>query len=105
METAMKKLLILLASLSPALAYAGDEAFDCSRKNGDIECKAKKDHLTVKAVTIDGGECAVPAANKVYNKVLNKNDKFTLPGSHECFYVSAFTITTGDGKTQKFWAF
>ena len=101
----MKKLFILAALLAPCVAFAGDEAFDCSRKDGDIECKAKKDHLTVKAVTIDGGECAVPAANKVYGKVMNKDDKFTLPGSHECFYVSAFTITTKDGKTQKFWAF
>lgn len=101
----MNKLMILLALLAPSAAFAGEGTFDCNRKEGDIVCKVKKDHVTVKAVTIDGGECEVPAKNKVYGKVMNEDDKFTLPGSHECFYVSSFTIKTGDGKTQSFNAF
>jgi hypothetical protein len=36
---------------------------------------------------------------------MKKGDKFKLPGAQECFYVSGFTITTTDGKTQKFYAF
>ncbi|MCC3244507.1 hypothetical protein LG047_04080 [Methylocystis sp. WRRC1] len=101
----MKKLLFAVLALAPSVAYAGDEAFDCSKKDGDVECKVKKDHVSVKAVTIDGGDCAVPARDKAYHKTMAKGDKFKLPGSHECNYVRAFTITTEDGKTQKFVAF
>jgi hypothetical protein len=36
---------------------------------------------------------------------MKKGVKFKLPGAQECFYVSGFTITTTDGKTQKFYAF
>ncbi|HEY8215005.1 MAG TPA: hypothetical protein VIG36_12840 [Methylocystis sp.] len=103
----MKKLLLLTAILfAPAIAWAGDEAFDCNKKfDGEVECKVKKDKVAVKAVAIDGGQCAAPNDPKVYGKVMNKGDKFKLPGAHDCFYVSGFTITTSDGKTQKFYAF
>jgi hypothetical protein len=107
MEQFMKKLLLLTAILfAPAIAWAGDEAFDCNKKfDGEVECKVKKDKVAVKAVAIDGGQCAAPNDPKVYGKVMNKGDKFKLPGAHDCFYVSGFTITTSDGKTQKFYAF
>lgn len=103
----MKKLLLLTAILiAPAIAWAGDEAFDCNKKfDGEVECKVKKDKVAVKAVAIDGGQCAAPNDPKVYGKLMNKGDKFKLPGAHDCFYVSGFTITTTDGKTQKFYAF
>ncbi|WP_292532784.1 hypothetical protein [Methylocystis sp.] len=103
----MKKFLLLTALLfSPTIAWAGDEAFDCNKKfDGEVECKVKKDKVAVKAVSIDGGECAAPADSKVYGKVMKKDEKFKLPGAHDCLYVSGFTITTTDGKTQKFYAF
>lgn len=101
----MKKLLILAALLAPSVAYAGDDAFDCNRKNGDIECKVKKERVSVKAITLDGGDCNVPQKNKVYGKPMKKDDKFALPGQSDCNYVRAFTITTADGKTQVFDAF
>lgn len=103
----MKKLLLLTAILfAPTIASAGDEAFDCSKKfDGEVECKVKKDKVAVKAVAIDAGECTAPNDPKVYGKVMKKGDKFKLPGAHDCFYVSGFTITTADGKTQRFYAF
>jgi hypothetical protein len=63
----MKKFLPLLALiLSPAFAHA-EEAFDCNKKfDGEVECKVKKDKVAVKAVAIDGGECAAPTSSKVY---------------------------------------
>ncbi|PPD24698.1 MAG: hypothetical protein CTY30_01510 [Methylocystis sp.] len=102
----MKKFLPLLALIfSPAFAHA-EEAFDCNKKfDGEVECKVKKDKVAVKAVAIDGGECDAPNTSKVYGKAMKKGDKFKLPGALECFYVSGFTITTTDGKTQKFYAF
>ncbi len=103
----MKKIMLLAAFLlSPTIAYAGDEAFECSKKfDGEVECKVKKDKVAVKAVTLDAGECAAPTTSKVYGKAMKKGDKFKLPGTQECFYVSGFTITTTDGKSQRFYAF
>lgn len=103
----MKKLLLLAAILlSPTIAWAGDEAFDCKKNlDADVECKVKKDKVAVKAVSIDGGQCAAPNDPKVYGKVMMKGDKFKLPGAHDCFYVRGFTITTTDGASQKFYAF
>jgi hypothetical protein len=103
----MKKILLLSAILlSPTIACAGDEAFDCNKNfDGEVECKVKKDKVAVKCVEIDAGLCAAPADSKVYGKVMYKDEKFKLPGARDCYYVSGFTITTTDGKTQRFYAF
>lgn len=107
----MKKLL-LIATLIPTFAYAGDEPFDCSKKHntGVIHCTAKQDNVAVDSITLHGGgsplggECASPVDTKLHHKVMMKGDKFDVPGSKECQYVSGMSIKTHHGKTQHFHA-
>jgi hypothetical protein len=107
MEQIMKKFLLLTAILfSPTIAYAGDEAFECNKEfDGEVQCKVKKDKVAVKAVTLNDGECATPPDSKIFGKKMKKGDKFKLPGTQDCFYVSGVTITTTDGKSQWLYPF
>ena len=82
--------LMLVCSMSAA--YAGEEAFECSKHDGDVVCKAKKDNVSVEIITINGGECDVPIDPKVHNKNFQKGEKFTVPGSHECMYVRTVSV-------------
>ena len=101
----MKKLLLLLA-LIPNVAYAGDEAFECTKKHGtgEIQCTAKQDRVAVDSITLNGGDCPSEAHPKIHHKVMMKGDKFIVPGSKECHYVSGMTLKTHHGKTQHFHA-
>lgn len=89
----MKKL-ILFFCLIPTLSFA--EAFDCHKKDGEVECKAKED-VSISSITINGGECE----SSLYNKRVRKGDKFVVPGSKDCFYVRSVHINTHDGKTHR----
>jgi|688.fasta_scaffold1432473_1 hypothetical protein len=97
----MKKLVILAAFL-PGVAYAGDEPFDCNHNHhdGEMHCSVKAESVTVRSVSINGGECAAPTQHEIFNKTYYKGQKFTVPGTRECFYVRSIAITTGSGKTQ-----
>ena len=95
----MKKYLALVA-LIPSLSYAGDDTFDCSKRGGEIQCKAKLDNVAIQTIEINGGRCNSPVDDKLHHKVMMKGDKFIVPGSKECHYVSKITIQTHDGRTQ-----
>jgi hypothetical protein len=98
----MKKLAFLFF-LFPAAVYADDKMFDCSKKKGLIECKVLKDGVSVHAVSLNGGECNAPHS-KIHHTLMKKGDKFTVPGSRECYYVRKVSITTHEGKKQTFLA-
>ena len=93
----MKKL-ILFFCLIPSLSFA--EAFDCHKKDGEVECKAKED-VAINSIEINGGECESPYNPKLHHKRMKKGDKFIVPGSKECFYVRSIHINTHDGKTHR----
>ncbi len=93
----MKKFALLFA-LIPSFAYASDDAFECGKKDGVLECKAKKDGVSVNSVDVNGGECAPDA--KMSHKAMKKGDKFKLSNSDDCLYVRMITIKTHDGKKQ-----
>ena len=95
----MKKYLAFFA-LIPSLAYAAEDAFECSKHDGEIQCKAKLDNVAVQTIEINGGKCASPVDSNLHHKVMMKGDKFNVPGSKECHYVSKITIQTHDGRTQ-----
>ena len=88
---------ILLFITSCNFAYASDDSFECSKHDGDVVCKAKKNNVSVEAITINGGECQSPADANVYHKNFNKGEKFTVPGSHECFYVRTVSVKAHGG--------
>ncbi len=101
----MKKLLFVFAIL-PSFAYAGDDAIDCSKKN---DGSVKKDQVIVDAITINGGDCDIPAGDKVLHHAYKLGEKFTvpiksegIPGLSSCAYVSAVTVKTHDGKKKTF---
>lgn len=98
MEHVMKKL-ILIFCLIPTLSFA--EAFECSKHDGNVVCKAKENGVAVNSISINGGECASPYDAKLYHKVMKKGDKFTVPGSKDCFYVRSVHINTHDGETHR----
>jgi len=89
----MKKLILLFCFI-PSIAFA--EAFDCHKKDGEVECKAKED-VAISSIVINGGECDC----SLHNKRVRKGDKFIVPGSKECFYVRSIHINTHDGKTHR----
>lgn len=95
----MKKLLVLAAFL-PGFAWAGDEALDCAKHDGVLQCKVKADRVSVRSVTINGGDCPAPAKHEIFNKTFYKGEKFSIPGTKECHYVSGVSIMLGNGKTQ-----
>ncbi|GLI93298.1 hypothetical protein [Methylocystis echinoides] len=107
----MKKLLFVFAIL-PTMAYAGDDAVDCSKKpDGSVKCEVKKDNVVVDAVSVNGGDCDVAAGDKILHHAYNVGDKFTvpvkgggipIPGLGGCGYVRAVTVTTHDGKSKTF---
>lgn len=101
----MKKIIFALLLL-PSMAYAGDDKeFDC-HKNHDhaVECKAKKDNVAIQSIEINGGSCDSLVDNKIHHKIMNHDEKFTVPGSKECGYVAKITVHTHSGKTQHFTA-
>lgn len=97
----MKKLLIL-AALLPGIAYAGDEPFECNHNHhdGELHCSVKAETVSIRSVSINGGECEAPARHQVFSKTYHKGEKFTVPGTKECSYVRSVSITTDSGKTQ-----
>ncbi|WP_363348320.1 hypothetical protein [Methylocystis echinoides] len=106
----MKKFLFLFAIL-PTLAYAGDDAVDCAKKNdGSVKCDVKKDQVVVDAIVVNGGDCPVAENDKVLHHAYKIGEKFTvpaksdspLPGFGGCSYVRAVTIKTNDGKQKTF---
>ena len=105
----MKKLLFLFVLL-PSSAYAGDDAVECSKKEGSVKCEVKKDKVIVDAIEVNGGDCPVAAGDKVLHHAYNKGDKFTvpaksdspLPGFGACSYVREVTVKTHDGKKKTF---
>jgi hypothetical protein len=97
MDPVMKKL-ILLFCLFPSISLAA-EAFECSKKEGDVVCKANQDNIAISSIVINGGECESPYNSKLHHKVMRKGDKFVVPGAKECFYVRSVHINTHDGKT------
>lgn len=106
----MKKLLFVFAIL-PSFAYAGDDAVDCAKKNdGSVKCEVKKDQVVVDAISVNGGgDCDVPAGDKVLHHAYKLGEKFTvpvksegLPGLGSCAYVRAVTVQTHDGKKKTF---
>ncbi|MCX7899360.1 MAG: hypothetical protein N2444_04635 [Methylocystis sp.] len=108
----MKKLLFALA-LTPLLgapAFASDDAVECSKKEGKIKCEAKQDHVVVDSISVNGGECDVPAGDKVLHHAYNKGDKFSVPVMGDdaplpftgCGYVRTVTVKTHDGKKKTF---
>lgn len=96
MDPVMKKL-ILLFCLLPSVCLA--ESFECSKKDGDVVCKALKDNVAVNSIVINGGECESPIDSKLHHKIMMKGDKFIVPGAKDCFYVRSVHINTHDGKT------
>lgn len=106
----MKKFIFLFAIL-PTLAYAGDDAVDCVKKNdGSVKCEVKKDQVVVDAIVVNGGSCVVDDNDKVLHHPYKAGEKFTvpaksdspLPGFGGCSYVRAVTIETHDGKKKTF---
>ena len=97
----MKKILLALL-LIPTLAYAGDEEFDCSHKEGVVECHAKQDGVAIQSIELNGGNCESLVHPKIHHKVMRKGDKFVIPGSKECGYVAGVKIHTHSGKSQHF---
>jgi hypothetical protein len=105
----MKKFLFLFAIL-PTLAYAGEDAVECTKKNdGDVKCEVKKERVVVDAIAINGGDCQVPPSDKILHHPYHQGDKFSvpvkregLPGFAACSYVSSVTIKTHDGKSKTF---
>lgn len=95
----MKRYLVL-ALFVPSLAWAGDDYFECTKHDGEVHCKAKLDNVAIQSIEINGGKCPSPVNEALHHKVMIKGDKFTVPGSKECHYVSKITIHTHDGKTQ-----
>jgi hypothetical protein len=96
MDPVMKKLILLFCFI-PSITLA--EAFDCHKKDGDVECKAKEDGVAISSILINGGECESPYSSKLHHKTMRKGDKFIVPGAKECFYVRSIHINTHDGKT------
>lgn len=106
----MKKFLFLFAIL-PTFAYASDDSIDCSKKpDGSVKCSVKKDGVIVDAITINGGDCAVPSSDKILHHAYNNGDKFSvpikseavIPGLGACSYVSSVKVQTHDGKSKTF---
>lgn len=108
----MKKLLpLFLFALIPAVAYAKDDAVDCSKKHdGSVKCEAKKDQVIVDEIVVNGGDCTVQNNDKVLHHPYKIGDKFTVPAKSEnplpgfdgCSYVRIVTIKTHDGKKKTF---
>lgn len=101
----MKKILLAMV-LIPSIAYASEEEFDCHKNHTDhaVECTAKKDGVSIKRIEMNGGSCSSPIDLKIHHKIMNHNEKFTVPGSKECGYVSGVTVYTHSGKIQLFQA-
>lgn len=98
----MKKLLPILL-LTSTMAYAGDEEFDCHKNHEHaVECKAKRDGVGIKDIQINGDECESVPNSKINHHAIHKGEKFTVPGSKECFYVRGMTILLEDGNSQHF---
>lgn len=108
----MKKLqLLFLFALIPAVAYAKDDAVECSKKrDGSVKCEVKKDKVIVDEIVVNGGGCTIPNNDKVLHHPYKVGDKFTvpaksdspLPGFDDCSYVRIVTIKTHDGKKKTF---
>ena len=78
---------------TPALA---SEDVSCEKKASDshiVHCKAKK-VTDVSLVSINGGECNAPSFH------WHGSGGFAIPGTKECGYVSAVTLSlNGHNKT------
>lgn len=103
----MKKLLFLAAFI-PNAAYASD-AFDCiknhaSSESAEIICTAKHDNVAIKEIKLNGGNCTNLVSEKIHHKVMMRGDKFVVPGTKECGYVSGMSIKDHNGKTHHFHA-
>lgn len=91
----MKKLIVLLCIVS-GTAWAADD-ISCDKKVTDshiIHCKAKK-VMDVSLVSINGGECNAPSFH------WHGSGGFTVPGTKECGYVGAITLSI-DGHNKTF---
>lgn len=79
--------LLLLLSLIPSIAFASEEV-ECSKnKNFEVECKVKEKTF-VNKVVVNGGECSTHSINKI----LNKDSKFIIINSKQCYYVSGVDV-------------
>lgn len=107
----MKKLALALA-LTPILAgfaLASDDAVECAKKEGVVKCEAKQ-NIIVDAISVNGGDCDVPASDKVVHHAYKKGDKFSVPVKGEdvalpfsgCNYVRTVTVKMHDGKKKTF---
>lgn len=86
----MKKYaLAILLLATPAHAY---DHFECSKHSGEVSCKATKDNVVIENILINNGTCASSMNANLHHKVLMKGEKFVIPGSKECFYVSGVTF-------------
>ncbi len=91
----MKRLVVLVTMIS-GTAMASDD-ISCEKKVSDshiIHCKAKK-VMDVSLVNINGGECVAPASH------WHGSGGFSIPGTKECHYVSAVTLSI-DGHNKTF---
>lgn len=82
--------------LISSTAYASDD-ISCEKKTSDshiVHCKAKK-VIDVSLVSINGGECNAPSFHR------HGRGEFSVPGTKECGYVSAITLTI-DGRNKTF---
>lgn len=107
----MKKLLVAIA-FAPLLSLptlASDDAVECTKKEGAVKCEAKQD-IVVDAISVNGGDCDVPANDKVLHHAYHKGDKFSVPVKGDgvalpftgCGYVRTVTVKMHDGKKKTF---
>ena len=88
--------IFVMLLLSCSVAMASDD-LSCEKKptdNHHIHCKAKK-VIDVSLVSINGGECNAASFH------WHGSGDFTIPGTKECFYVKAVTLSI-DGKNKTF---
>jgi hypothetical protein len=91
----MKKFAIAFLMLTtPANAY---EHFECSKHDGEVSCKTTKQNVMIDDIKINNGNCSSDTNASFLHKTLMKGEKFVVPGSKECFYVSGVTITLKGG--------
>lgn len=89
-----KYALAILLMATPAYAY---DHFECSKHNGEVSCKATKDNVVIDHIEINNGNCASVMNSNLQQKTLMKGEKFVVPGSKECFYVSGVKFTLKGG--------
>lgn len=89
----MKYIILALLIFSIQSSWAGSD-LECGKKRGAVECTINTE-MTIVGVVLNGGECG----HYRLSQQLRAGDKFTVPGSKECYYTRRVTLYSASGKT------